>query len=257
MTGMSWIKPEWPAPTAVAALCTTRVGGVSEAPYAGFNLAGHVGDDAAAVTANRERLNGACSGLGAVSWLTQVHGARVVEADGANAPEADAQYTDTQGLGCAVLTADCLPVLFCNRAGTEVAAAHAGWRGLGAGVLEATVAALDSPPGELLAWLGPAIGPASFEVGAEVQEALMAAVPTDDLDEAAACFARATRPGHFFADLYQLARLRLRALGLSNCYGGGFCTRAEPDRFYSYRRDRVTGRMASLIYLVPDEDERW
>src|SRR5690606_28071524 len=200
-----FIKPEWPAPATVAALCTTRVGGCSEAPFDSFNLGDHVGDAAADVAANRQRLLASCAGLSAIGWLQQVHGVAVVDADPAQVLAADAQFTRVTGLGCAVMTADCLPVLFCDRAGTQVAAAHAGWRGLCAGVLEAT-AAIFPVPAEVLVWLGPAIGPASFEVGAEVRDQFLAA--SAQKVETEACF-RPHRPGHYLADIYALARLRL------------------------------------------------
>lgn len=251
---MNVIQPDWPAPATVVALCTTRLGGVSETPFDSFNLADHVGDHPSLVQVNRESLATSCTGLGAISWLRQVHGVAVVEADAANVPPADAQFTRTPGLGCAVLTADCLPLLLCNRAGTEVAAVHAGWRGLSAGVLERTIAALETPADQLLVWLGPAIGPGRFEVGAEVRAAFLDGSADPAL---ASCFVASAQPDRFLADLYGLARARLAALGVSACYGGGWCTITERERFYSYRRDGTTGRMASLIYLIPDQEERW
>lgn len=251
---MMGIQPQWPAPAGVAALCTVRGGGVSAEPFADFNLAAHVGDEPAAVAANRRRLLESCPGLSAISWLRQVHGTAVAGADASAEPEADAVFSREQGLGCAVLTADCLPVLFCDRGATCVAAAHAGWRGLCAGVLERTVEALPAPPAELMAWLGPAIGPAHFEVGPEVRAAFLDAAPAVLREATERCFAASARPGHFLADLYQLARLRLRTVGVDAVYGGGFCTFAEPELFYSYRREPVTGRMASLIYLLPDTE---
>jgi YfiH family protein len=251
---MIGISPQWPAPAAVAAVTTVRSGGASAEPFADFNLAAHVGDEPAAVAANRQRLLESCPGLSAIGWLQQVHGTDVVAADASATPVADAVFTQEPGLGCAVLTADCLPVLFCDRAGTRVAAAHAGWRGLGDGVLERTVAALSVPAGELLAWLGPAIGPAHFEVGPEVRARFLDTAEAALRAATEQCFVANARPGHFLADLYQLARLRLRAAGVEAVYGGGFCTFAEPERFYSYRREPVTGRMASLIYLIPGSE---
>ena len=251
---MIGIQPQWPAPAGVAALCTVRGGGVSAEPFADFNLAAHVGDDPAAVAANRRKLIERCPGLSAISWLKQVHGTGVAVADASAEPVADAVFSREQGLGCAVLTADCLPVLFCDRGATRVAAAHAGWRGLCAGVLENTVASLATPPSELMAWLGPAIGPDRFEVGPEVREAFLEAAPVVLREATERCFAAGRRPGHFLADLYQLARLRLRTVGVESVYGGGFCTFAESELFYSYRREPVTGRMASLIYLLPDTE---
>ncbi len=244
------IRPDWPAPATVAALCTTRVGGCSKAPFDSFNLGDHVGDNPAAVAMNRRMLVDDCAGLSAISWLQQVHGIAVVEADAAYAPAADAQFTHVTGLGCAVMTADCLPVLFCARDGAQVAAAHAGWRGLCAGVLERTVATFAAPE-QVLAWLGPAIGPKSFEVGAEVREQFLAASVQPRAVEA--CFRPGAKAGHYLADIYALAHLRLAAAGVTAIYGGGFDTAADATRFYSYRRDGITGRMASLIYLMPTD----
>jgi YfiH family protein len=236
--------PHWPAPAHVKAVSTTRSGGVSQSPYDSLNLADHVGDDRTAVGENRRRLRQREALPAEPLWLNQVHGNRVVDAaSGGQQPSADASFSRQPGVVCAVMTADCLPVLFCDRAGSAVAAAHAGWRGLAAGVLEATVDALGVPPGQLLAWLGPAIGPDAFEVGAEVRESFIA-------EQAQAAAAFVARPnGRWLADLYQLARLRLQAAGVSALYGGGFCTYADRARFYSFRRDRTTGRMASLIWL--------
>ncbi|MET0379093.1 MAG: laccase domain-containing protein, partial [Spongiibacteraceae bacterium] len=183
------IKADWPAPATVAAFCTTRIGGVSEGVFDSFNIGDHVSDDPAAVAANREALIEACPGLSAVSWLQQVHGTAVAAATVGRHPQADAQYTRTFGLGCAVMTADCLPVLLCNRDGSQVAAVHAGWRGLCAGVIEQTVAAF-APGQSLLAWLGPAIGPDQFEVGPEVRAAFLDEVGNigADREATAACF---------------------------------------------------------------------
>lgn len=245
------IEPHWPAPANVSALCTTRQGGRSAAPYASFNLAQHVGDSQAAVMANRAMLVD-CLPFGAeVAWLEQVHGTAVVEAQpGAPLPVADAQWSRRRGIACAVMTADCLPVLLCSTAGDVVAAAHAGWRGLLDGVLENTVAAMQSPTASVLAWLGPAIGPAAFEVGQEVRAAFLAAAATGDAQRVGGCFIpSAGRPGHWFADLYALARIRLAALGVTRVYGGEYCTHRDASRFFSYRRDGQTGRMASLILL--------
>jgi hypothetical protein len=238
------IYPQWPAPANVRAVSTTREGGASGPPYDSLNLAGHVGDAAAAVQENRRRLYRQLSLPAEPFWLEQVHGIRVVEAGGsAPQPSADASFSRCPGAVCAVMTADCLPALFCDLDGSVVAAAHAGWRGLAGGVLEATVAALDVDPARLLAWLGPAIGPGAFEVGAEVREAFLAGHP-----QAAAAFV-AQPDGRWLADLYRLAGIRLRAAGVTAIHGGGFCTYSERERFYSFRRDRVTGRMASLIWL--------
>lgn len=245
------IRPQWPAPAHVGAFCSTRAGGISASPYDSLNLGDHVGDDPASVAENRRRLLEACPGLEAVSWLRQVHGTAVVEADSATSREADAQFTREVGLGCAVMTADCLPVLFCDRAGTQVAGAHAGWRGLCAGVLERTVARF-AEPAQVLAWLGPAISHKFFEVGAEVRDAFLDRADAAQLTATESAFTAAARPGHFMADLYQLARLRLQAVGVEAVYGGDFCTYAEPGLFYSYRRESITGRSAAVVYLIPD-----
>ncbi len=237
-----WLQPDWPAPQRVRSRVTTRSAGVSLPPYDGLNLGSHVGDDPLAVAENRRRLQAAIGSCPA--WLEQVHGVRVVPADPQRVEQADASWTATPGLACAVLTADCLPVLFCDRAGSRVAAAHAGWRGLAAGVLEATLDALALPGSEVLVWLGPAIGPAVFEVGAEVREAFLQAHP-----QAVAAFSHGAQPGKYLADIYQLARIRLAARDVTAVFGGGFCTVSDP-RFYSYRQAPRTGRFASLIWLA-------
>lgn len=241
-----FIEPDWPAPAGVTALSTTRQGGISQSPYDSFNLGHHVGDAAAAVATNRARLLAALPPGTTIQWLEQVHGTKVIQATaGTPCPPADASIGRQPGIACAVMTADCLPVLLCNRAGTVVAAAHAGWRGLLNGVLEATVGAMAEPPGELMAWFGPAIGPEAFEVGPEVRAAFAALSPG-----VAACFQPSpARSGHFLADIYALARQRLASLGLSSVYGGDYCTFTDSTRFFSYRRDGQTGRMASLIQL--------
>ena len=242
MSAHGWIVPDWPAPPGVRALITTRAGGVSRGAYAGLNLGLNSGDEAAAVARNRAALR---QWLPAEPlWLRQVHGTSVVEADSVEgSPEADAAIARRPRRVCAVLSADCLPLLLCDEAGSIVAAVHAGWRGLCSGVIEQTLRAMDRPPQALLAYLGPAIGPAAYEVGAEVREAFLAA---DAQSEEA--FAPG-RPGKFHADLYALARRRLARSGVSRIYGGGYCTYTERERFYSYRRDGATGRMASLIWI--------
>lgn len=241
--GVRWVMPDWPAPVNVRALTTLRSGGVSRGPYAGLNLADHVGDDPGAVAGNRARLRCAADLPDEPRWLVQVHGTAVVDAATAHAgTEADAAYTVTPGVVCAVLTADCLPVLLCDRAGTRVAAVHAGWRGLVDGVVEAAVAAVGG--GDLLAWLGPAIGPAAFEVGGEVRARFL------DHDPGAAGAFRGTEGGRWLADLYLLARCRLASAGVTGIHGGGRCTYREAGAFYSYRRDGTTGRMASLVWLT-------
>ncbi|WP_028239145.1 peptidoglycan editing factor PgeF [Stutzerimonas azotifigens] len=239
-----WLVPDWPAPATVRACVTTRAGGVSRAPFDSFNLGDHVGDDPAAVAANRARLS---AWLGCrPAWLSQVHGTEAVQADAGRCMVADASWSEKPGVACAVLTADCLPVLFCDRAGTRVAAAHAGWRGLAGGVLERTLDALARPPEEVLVWLGPAIGPAAFEVGPEVREAFVAGRP-----EAEATFGPSLNPGRLMADLYALARVRLAVRGVRAVFGGGECTLGDP-RFYSYRQQSTTGRFASLVWLQPE-----
>jgi YfiH family protein len=238
------ISPDWPAPARVKGLMTTRQGGVSVAPWASLNLGDHVGDDPAHVAANRARLRRQLPAE--PDWLRQVHSARVVELGRDANLEADASFTRQKGRVCAILTADCLPALFCDRAGSVVAAAHAGWRGLADGVLEATVAAMAAPPGDILVWLGAAIGPCAFEVGNDVREAFVSQFP-----QAADAFLAhpASVHGKWLADIYQLARIRLKSIGVEAVYGGGRCTFTEAEHFYSYRRDGVTGRMASLIWL--------
>lgn len=240
------LVPDWPAPATVRALQTTRLGGCSAVPWDSLNLGDHVGDDPACVRANRARLRSSLPNE--PTWLKQVHGTRVVDAAqrGSDAVEADAAYSRQPGAVCVVMTADCLPVLFCNRAGTVVAAAHAGWRGLQAGVLEATVAAMAEASGELMAWLGPAIGPSRFEVGEEVRAAFVASDP-----EAVEVFASVS-PGKWLADIYLLARRRLRAVGLTSIHGGGLCTVSDREHYFSFRREGVTGRMATLIWLAAD-----
>lgn len=237
-----WITPDWPAPARVSALVTTRAGGVSMAPYAGLNLGDHVGDDPARVARNRAILRASLPAEPV--WLRQVHGIAVLDADsGVAASEADASVARQTGSVCAILTADCLPVLFCDRDGSVVAAAHAGWRGLLGGMLEATVAAMQLPPDRIMAWLGPAIGAQAFEVGAEVRDAFVNA-------QAQAGAAFVARMGNkWLADIYALARLRLQRIGVDQVYGGGACTYSEAERFYSYRREGATGRMASLVWL--------
>lgn len=236
------LLPDWPAPARVRSCITTRAGGTSLAPFDTFNLGAHVDDDPQSVAENRRRLSSMLDCVPA--WLQQVHGTRVVEADPQQVLEADASWTATAGIASAVLTADCLPVLFCDRGATRVAAAHAGWRGLAAGVLEETVRAMELPSERLMAWLGPAIGPRAFEVGAEVREVFLA-----DHAQSAAAFAPSRNPGRYMADIYQLARIRLAACGVAAVYGGGGCTFTDA-RFYSYRRASRTGRFASLIWLA-------
>ncbi|MEO8747914.1 MAG: peptidoglycan editing factor PgeF [Rhodanobacter sp.] len=244
----SWLLPDWPAPPAVHAAVTTRQGpGTSPAPFSRFNLGLRSGDDIAVVGANRRALQAALDLPAEPHWLHQVHGTTVSRpspSTGTDEVQADAAVTCAPATVLSILTADCLPVLFCADDGSEIAAAHAGWRGLAAGVLEATLAELHTPPVQILAWLGPCIGAASYEVGAEVREAFVMQTPAAD-----ACFA-ATRPGHWLCDLAALARLRLGAAGVQRIYGGGFDTFTD-TRWYSYRRDGYrSGRFASLIWLT-------
>lgn len=243
---------DWPAPANVRAFTTLRSGpGVSPAPFDRFNFGLRCGDDPANALENRRLLRDLFDLPGEPHWLNQVHGPGVSRAPAADAsipvadagePIADASVTSDAGVVLAILTADCLPVLFCNDDGSEVAAAHAGWRGLAGGVLEATVREMRSPPSSLMAWLGPAAGPQAYEIGAEVRDAFVGAHPAD-----AAAFV-ATRPGHWMVDLYALARRRLRDAGVQRIFGGGLCTISDPARFYSHRRDQRTGRMASVIW---------
>jgi YfiH family protein len=236
-----WIVPDWPAPANVKAFITTRAGGSSIGPYAGLNLGSRTDDDPLAVEANRRRLRAALPDE--PKWLRQVHGCEVVDADAfAGVPEADAAVARSANTVCAVLVADCIPVLLADRAGSAVAIAHAGWRGLARGVLERAVERLDRPPEDLLAYLGPGIGPGAFEVGADVRDAFL----TGDARAEAAFRPRA--PGKWMADLFLLARQRLARCGITRIHGGDLCTHSDPRRFYSYRRDGATGRMAALIW---------
>lgn len=232
--------PDWPAPPNVRAWVTER-GGPSR--YGTWNLALHVGDDASSVVANRKRLRAALDLPADPSWLEQIHGTRVLDLDRDDVVPADGAVTTQPAKVCTVMTADCLPVLFCDRAGTRVGVAHAGWRGLLDGVLPAAVGMMRAPPAQLIAWLGPAIGQAAYEVGAEVRDAFVAR------DEAAeGRFARNAR-GRWQADLYGLARDALTSAGVASVHGGGFCTFTEAERFFSHRREAPCGRMATLIWL--------
>jgi len=237
----------WPAPSPVHAFTTLRgPAGGSVAPFDNCNLGLRCGDDAATVDGNRDALVAHMGLPSAPRWLRQVHGTTVVscdEAAGGVEPEADAAVTTTPGVVLAILTADCLPVLFCSDDGSAIGAAHAGWRGLAAGVLERTVDSLQVSPDRLLAWLGPAAGPQAYEVGDDVRSAFV------DNDQLAASAFASTRPGHWLCDLYALARLRLAAAGVTRVSGGKLCTISDPQRFYSFRRNGQTGRMASLILI--------
>jgi len=239
-----FIVPDWPAPRHVRAVSTTRGGGVSHAPYDSLNLAEHVGDEPDCVVENRRRLRIQLGLDVEPFWLNQVHGAQVVEVPvEVRNSTADAVVTGESNSVCAILTADCLPVLFASTDDMRVGAAHAGWRGLAAGVLEATIAALAIPPRKLLAWLGPAIGPGHFEVGSEVRAAFI------NLDPSAATAFRANAQGRWQADLYRLARQHLNRAGIDAIYGGGHCTFGEAGAFFSHRRDGQCGRMATLIWI--------
>jgi hypothetical protein len=236
------IIPDWPAPKNVHALQTTRVGGGSVAPYDSFNLGDHVGDAPLVVERNRMLLNMLMPSEPV--WLEQVHGTIVANADNTSClPQADACIARHRAAVCVVMTADCLPVLLCDTRGNLVGAAHAGWKGLAAGVVEATVHAMDVAPQYLMAWLGPAISQQAFEVGSEVRALFVDADP-----KAAAAFIPG-QPGRWFADIYALTRLRLNALGITQIYGGNYCTYREREKFFSYRRDGMTGRMGTFIWL--------
>ena len=238
-----WIVPDWPAPANVKALITTRAGGISTGPFASFNLGLRAGDDPQAVAANRDRLNALLPQQ--PRWLRQVHGAGVVEADALEGrPDADAGIARRPGTVCAVLVADCIPVLLADRAGTTVAIAHAGWRGLAGGVIENTARRMAVDPRGVIAYLGPGIGPGAFEVGADVRDAFLAR----DADAAAAFTPHAA--GKWLANLFLLARQRLRHAGVGEIHGGTLCTYSDARRFFSYRRERTTGRMAAVIWLT-------
>jgi YfiH family protein len=247
-----WLIPEWPAPHWVRACATTRLGGVSSAPFQSMNLSDYVQDAPSSVRENRKILTDVLGLPAQPKWLKQIHGTRIVEADRVGTlttpPEADGSFTSYPDVVCTVLTADCLPILLCDQCGTHIAAVHAGWRGLAAGVLETAVAALQKPAEHLLAWLGPAIGPQAFEVGDEVVRAFV------EFDEQAQAAFLPNDSGRWMANLYLLARQRLTRLGVERIYGGKWCTFSEPDRFYSYRRENKTGRMASLIWLTGKMD---
>lgn len=242
------LRPDWPVPGHVISAVSMRAGGVSGTPYDTANLAFHVGDDRRAVEENRRRLLASLGCDVPVCWPAQVHGTRIVEAHavpvGEDGPEADGVHIRAGQAG-AVLTADCLPVLLCDRSGYEAMVVHAGWRGLAAGIVTRAVQRMDCQPRDLLAWLGPAIGPCHFEVGEEVRDAFTA----PDQPESAAAFRPSRRAGRWMADLYRLASLRLAAAGVLSVSGGGWCTFRDRSHFFSYRRDGVTGRMATLIWI--------
>lgn len=241
-----FIAPNWPVLPHIKAYSTTRYGGFSQNPYNSFNLAQHVGDDPQSVIKNRKLLADTLHLPNEPLWLEQVHrtDVAVVTNNHSNTTCADAIYTREFNQVCVVLTADCLPVLLCNQAGTEIAAVHAGWRGLAQGILEATIQHFRSPHSEIMVWLAPAISATAFEVGQEVYDVFVNFLP-----QAQFAFT-ATRSNHWLADLYLLAQQRLKHIGITKIYGGNFCTYCDKDQFYSYRRDKVTGRMAHLIWMT-------
>jgi len=238
------ITPDWPAPDRVRAASTERGGGVNQGPYAAFNLSARVGDDEARVASNRRALVERLGLRRDPHWLEQTHGCAVLDLDAESAGQGDGAVTSQAGEPCAVLTADCLPVLLCASSGRRVGVAHAGWRGLAQGVLAVAVECMGGEPADLMAWLGPAIGPAAYEVGVEVRRAFLARDPGTE-----ACFEPNPR-GRWKADLYALARRSLLATGVGAIYGGGFCTYTEKERFFSHRREAPCGRMATLIWLT-------
>ncbi len=242
----AFLHADWPAPPGVRALTTLRHGlGGSRPPFDAFNLGARCGDEVEAVAENRRQLEAVLALPSSPRWLRQVHGVGVAVEPAADEPEGDAAVTATPGVVLAILTADCLPVVLAAKDGSEVAAAHAGWRGLCAGVLESTVAAMRTPPGRLVAWLGPAAGPRAYEIGEEVFEAFTA------FDARARMAFLPTRPGHWKVDLYMLARQRLLDAGVTDVHGGGLCTISDPARFFSHRRDGRSGRIATLAWITP------
>lgn len=241
-----FILPDWPAPAHIKAFTTTRFGGVSHSPFDSFNLGDHVGDDSLNVAQNRTILGEQAKLPEPPRWLTQNHSCRVIDSQRWGIGEqGDAIISTTPNHVCPILTADCLPILLCTAQGNQVAAIHAGWRGLANGIIEQTIANFPSDKSNLMAWLGPAIGPKQFEVGQEVVDAY---VKHDVLAQQAF---QQTDDTHYLADIYLLARQRLHALGVSAIYGGHSCTVTESEQFFSYRRDGITGRMASLIWISP------
>ena len=239
-----WLVPDWPAPPRVRAFVTTRAGGVSCGEYASMNLGSGSGDDPASVARNRAIVREHLPA--APRWMVQVHGNAVADLDilrEVDVATADAATSGTPGRVAVVLTADCMPIFFCDERGTRVGVAHAGWRGMAAGVIENTVRSMAAEPSAILAWMGPAIGPADFEVGPEVREAFVAA------DARAGDAFVPHKPGKYLADLYALARQRLQRAGVRRIHGGGFCTYREADRFFSYRRERKSGRMGAFIWM--------
>jgi YfiH family protein len=253
----TFIQPGWPVSERVKAFVTTREGGVSSSPYDSLNLGTHVGDLPEAVLQNRQILKSALELPSEPLWLEQVHGIEVIDGYCAPACKADASYTSKPGVVCTVMTADCLPVFVADKKGNEVAVVHAGWKGLLQGIIEASVKKFSASPDNVCVWLGPAIGPDNFEVGRDVLQAFMDEAADNVMEREAVQRAfrrRENRPEKYLADIYQLARIRLHRVGVKNISGGEFCTVENREMFYSYRRDGVTGRMASLIWI--DEDKK-
>lgn len=251
MNDLPGIVPDWPAPAGVRAYISTRVGGMSVPPYASNNLGLHVGDDPLAVEKNRAQLGMQLGLVRPPQWLEQVHGVKVIRAkpDGV-VRTADGSYSNQRGQACLVMTADCLPILLCDKQGTQVAALHCGWRSLAKGICARGLQTFCGNPGDIIAYLGPAISQPQFEVGVDVLSAFFNAARNPlHAEQVAAAFVPGQRPLHFYADIYALARAELKALGVEQVYGGGLCTYGDEERFYSYRRDKATGRMASLIWL--------
>ena len=251
MSNLEFINANWSAPKNVRALMSLRQGGISKLPYSSLNLADHVGDNLFAVAGNRDLLREALMPDIGYQWLDQVHSVDVIEIESASAKiKADSLITREPLTACCVLTADCLPVMLANKDGTEVAVSHAGWRGLQAGILKNTIAKMTSDPSDIIAWMGPAIGPCHYEVGIEVKESFRAsAANQEELNLVESAFAESDLEGKFYMNLYLFARRQLLAMGVSSVGGGDHCTYCEEDRFYSYRRDGKTGRMASIIFF--------
>lgn len=250
----SFFIPDWPAPTSIGAAISLRLGGISKGPFSSNNMALHVGDNAIDVRVNRDSLISRLGLLNPPLWLNQVHGTDVIYAsDAEEIPDADGSYTDESHTICAVMTADCLPILLCDKAGSEVAAVHAGWRGLCYGVVRQAVGKFRSPSEQIMAFLGPAIGPKAFEVGPEVLESFLDNAQSQQHQKSIITAFKSTDNNqfndHLFADLYALARAELVACGIDSIFGGDFCTFSDKERFYSYRREQTTGRHASLIWL--------
>ena len=241
---VNWLQADWPAPDFIKAGTTLRQGGVSKGAYASFNLATHVGDELAAVEENRAILTQSLNAPNSLQWLEQIHSTKAVLLPNEETiPKADASYTLKENVVCAVMTADCLPLLITDKHGSCVAAIHAGWRGLCDGIIEATIKKLPTEPEKLLVWLGPAIGAGVYETGEEVYDAFI-----HDDNKAKQAFTSVSE-GHWLFDIYQLAKYRLHKMGIKQIYGGDHCTLSEEEEFFSYRRDNVTGRMASMIWI--------